>query len=173
MKKIMLVMLIIFLFSMNNILSKERKLPEEAIRLRVIANSNSLYDQEIKMKVKEEVQNDMYNLLNDIEDIEEARTIITNNIWFLDNNLKKFLENEKYYLGHSIELGDFYFQARRHMGITYEEGYYESVLVKLGQGKGDNWWCVLFPPLCLLEAHESSEIEYKFFLKEIIQKYFK
>jgi len=56
-------------------------------------------------------------------------------------------------------------------GITYEEGMYESLLVTLGEGKGDNWWCVLFPPLCLLEAEESDEVEYKFFIQELIEKY--
>jgi len=48
---------------------------------------------------------------------------------------------------------------------------YESLLVTLGSGKGDNWWCVLFPPLCLLEAEESDKIEYKFFVQELIEKY--
>ena len=47
----------------------------------------------------------------------------------------------------------------------------ESLLITLGEGKGDNWWCVLFPPLCLVEAEESSEVEYKFFIQELIEKY--
>ena len=54
-------------------------------------------------------------------------------------------------------------------GIEYDEGYYESLLITLGEGKGDNWWCVLFPPLCLIEAEESTEVEYKSFIKEIIE----
>ncbi|MBO5530582.1 MAG: stage II sporulation protein R [Bacilli bacterium] len=59
--------------------------------------------------------------------------------------------------------------------MTYKEGNYESLVVTLGEGKGDNFWCVLFPPLCLLEAEDnsSSEIEYKFFVKELIDKYIK
>ncbi|MBQ9011225.1 MAG: stage II sporulation protein R, partial [Bacilli bacterium] len=51
-------------------------------------------------------------------------------------------------------------------GVKYKEGYYESLLVTLGKGKGDNWWCVLFPPLCLIEADESSDVQYKSFVKE-------
>ena len=68
-----------------------------------------------------------------------------------------------------------YFPTKTYKGITYDEGNYESLLVTLGSGKGDNWWCVLFPPLCLLEAEESSDVkdvEYKSFIKEIIEKYF-
>ena len=60
------------------------------------------------------------------------------------------------------------------MLVTNKEGNYESLVVKLGEGKGENFWCVLFPPLCLLEAEESDkdEVEYKSFIKEIIDKYF-
>ena len=67
-----------------------------------------------------------------------------------------------------------YFPQKEFKGVTYEEGYYESLVVTLGSGSGDNWWCVLFPPLCLLEAEESEkdDVEYQFFVKELIDKYF-
>ena len=54
---------------------------------------------------------------------------------------------------------------------AYKEGNYESLVVKLGEGKGENFWCVLFPPLCLMEAKESETYEYKLFVKEIFDKY--
>ena len=59
--------------------------------------------------------------------------------------------------------------------VTYKEGMYESLVITLGTGEGDNWWCVLFPPLCLVEADESTvgDAEYTFFIKEIIDKYTK
>lgn len=78
---------------------------------------------------------------------------------------------EKYNLDYKINFGENYFPEKEFNGVTYEEGYYESVLVTLGKGEGDNWWCVLFPPLCLLEAEESDEVEYKFFVQELIDKY--
>ena len=58
-----------------------------------------------------------------------------------------------------------------YVGVKYPEGEYESLVITLGEGKGDNWWCVLFPPLCLVEAEEHTDVEYKFFVKEIIDKY--
>lgn len=66
-----------------------------------------------------------------------------------------------------------FFPKKEYKGVTYPEGYYESVKVTLGEGLGDNWWCILFPPLCLIEAEESTEVEYNFFVKEIIKKYFR
>ena len=76
---------------------------------------------------------------------------------------------------YSIDYGMHEFPLKTYKGVTYEAGEYESLLVTLGEGKGDNWWCVLFPPLCLLEADESvdtNKIEYKSFVKEILEKYF-
>ena len=80
----------------------------------------------------------------------------------------------KYDTEYKINYGLNYFPEKNYKGVTYKEGNYESLVVKLGEGKGENFWCVLFPPLCLLEAEESDkeEVEYKSFIKEIIDKYF-
>ena len=56
-------------------------------------------------------------------------------------------------------------------GIYYEEGEYESLVITLGEGIGNNFWCVLFPPLCLIDENE-EEVEYTSFIKELIDKYF-
>ncbi len=165
--------IVIFFFTYNTISANEIIVPNEAIRLRVIANSNSEYDQHMKMMVKQEVQENIYTLLSDTKNTSEAREIIKKNIDFFDNNLKTFLDQKNYSIGYSIDFGNFYFKGREDKGIVYDEGYYESLLVKLGKAEGDNWWCVLFPPLCLLEAHESTEVEYKFFVHQLIEKYFK
>ena len=68
-----------------------------------------------------------------------------------------------------------YFPKKVYKGVTYEAGNYESLVITLGDGLGKNWWWVMFPPLCLLEAEETeetTEVEYKFFIKELIDKYF-
>ena len=89
----------------------------------------------------------------------------------IDNKVDKLLKKENYKLGYSINFGYNYFPEKEFKGITYEEGMYESLLINLGEAKGNNWWCVLFPPLCLLEAEESEEVEYKVFIQELIEKY--
>ena len=77
-----------------------------------------------------------------------------------------------------IDQGAFYglnpFPAKSYKGVKYKAGEYESLVITLGEGKGDNWWCVLFPPLCMLEAEDQtqkSNLEYKSYIKEIIDKY--
>ena len=77
-------------------------------------------------------------------------------------------------LGYKVNFGINYFPEKNYKGVIYEEGYYESLVVTLGSGNGENWWCVLFPPLCLMEGEETNtdEVEYKSFVKEMIDKYF-
>ena len=116
----------------------------------------------------------MQNLLKDAKSTEEARTIINNNLTNLNKNLDTYLHQLNYNTTYKINFGLNYFPEKEYKGIKYKEGLYESLLITLGEGKGNNWWCVLFPPICLLEAEETetNEVEYKSFVKEIIEKYF-
>ena len=156
----------------GNVVAKNDIIPDNAIRIRVIANSNSKYDQEIKMKVKNQVEYDMYNLLKNTRKIEEARELIKNNLDSLEDNIYTTLQKENYKQPFTVNFGLNYFPKKEFKGITYNEGYYESVVITLGEGLGDNWWCVLFPPLCTLEAEESTDVEYTTMVKTIIDKYF-
>ena len=74
---------------------------------------------------------------------------------------------------YTINYGMNYFPEKEYKGIKYEEGEYESLVITLGDGLGENFWCILFPPLCLLEAEETEkdEVEYTSFIQEIINKY--
>lgn len=149
-------------------------IPNEAIRLRVIANSNSIPDQEVKTKVKDELEQVTYNLLKKTSNVTEARTTISENLKIIDQSVKQVLEEEHYKKDYKINFGQNYFPEKEYKGVVYEEGEYESLVVTLGEGQGNNWWCVLFPPLCLLEAEEieKDEVEYKFFVQELIDKFF-
>ena len=175
MKKIVIILALVmlFMFISNKKNEETIKIPNTAIRFRVLANSNSVEDQNTKEKVRDKMQHELYKLLEDTNTISEARYKINNNLNNFDEIVKNELKNKDY--SYSISYGMHYFPEKVYKGITYEEGEYESLLVTLGTGCGDNWWCVLFPPLCVLEAEEptnTSDVEYKFFIKEIIEKYF-
>lgn len=171
-KTFLLILLIIIIYEfISNSIYKSNLIPDEAIRLRVIANSNSDYDQNMKIKVRNVLQREVFNLLKDTKGIDEARNIITNNLDNIDNSIYNILQNNDYNMNYKVNFGFNYFPAKKYKGIIYDEGMYESLYVTLGKGEGDNWWCVLFPPLCLIEAEESDEIEYKSFVQELIEKY--
>lgn len=150
------------------------EIPDEAIRIRIIGNSNSDYDQKKKEELRKNVQLYMQNLLKDTENITQARETINKNLDNIDKEVNNYLTEIKYDKDYNINFGLNYFPKKEYKGIKYNEGLYESLLITLGEGKGNNWWCVLFPPICLLEAEETetNDIEYKSFIKEIIEKYF-
>ena len=144
-------------------------IPNDAIRIRIIANTNDNLDIEEKMKVKKNVQEELYKLLSDTKDINEARKIINDNLERLN-----ILVDDTTNYNYKLEFGKNYFPKKLYKGVIYDEGEYESLVITLGAGSGDNWWCVLFPPLCLLEGNEdTNDVEYKFFVKELIDNYFK
>ncbi len=149
-------------------------IPEDAIRVRVVPNSDSVIDQEMKDKVKNYVSNYMMIKLNGINDVDEARSIINDNINELNNNISNIFKDNNYNYDFKIVFGDNYFPDKVYKGVIYNEGNYESLVVYIGEAKGDNWWCVLFPPLCLLEANESEtgEVEYRSIVKDMIEKIF-
>lgn len=170
MKKICVILLIVIMF-ISNTKASSKLIPDEAIRFRVIANSDSEYDQKIKLIVKEKVEKELYTLLKNTRGIDNAREIIKSNVGIIDSIINKILIENNYDKSYSVNYGMNYFPKKEYKGVTYSEGYYESLVVTLGEGKGKNWWCVLFPPLCLVEAEESNKVEYKFFIKELIDKY--
>ena len=171
-KTILLIVGIIVIYIFIGNMSSKVVIQEEAIRIRIIANSNSEYDQHIKKEVKNSLENNIYEMLKNSQSIEESRNIINNNLSKIDSGIKRTLQLLNNDTNYTVNFGLNYFPPKEYKGVKYNEGYYESLVVTLGKGEGDNWWCVLFPPLCLLEAQESTEVEYKSYVKELIDKYF-
>ena len=176
MKKIIIFIISIFilftLFSKTK--EKESIIPDSAIRFRVIANSNTAYDQNIKIQIRNLIQNKILELTKDTKSIKEVRNILIEHKEELYNITKEKLDTLGYDKNFKITYGNNYFPEKKYKGLTYKSGNYESLVITLGEGNGDNFWCVLFPPLCTLEVDEStSDVEYKFFIKEIIDKYFR
>ena len=88
------------------------------------------------------------------------------------SNINKLIKQNLMSDNFTVNYGMNYFPSKTYKGIVYDGGYYNSLVVTLGDGEGDNWWCVLFPPLCLMEENETtSDVEYKFFVKSIIEKF--
>ena len=166
MKKIII---ILFFIVVGLVLVNEKEnilIPDNAIRFRIIANSNSNEDQELKRTIKKDVEKELFTLLKDVNNINDAREIINNNLNKIDNIVKS------YNVSYDINYGNNYFPSKEYKGVTYDEGNYESLVIKLGSGLGDNWWCVLFPPLCLLdEQNNLNNYEYEFYTNKIINKF--
>lgn len=165
MKKIIVILLtVIIVLNTNNFTN------DDLLRIRIIANSNSEHDQKIKTNIVNTLELKLYNLLKDANTKTLAKNLIESNMKNIENIVIDNLENENY--GYKINYGLNYFPEKTYNGKKYKEGNYESLLITLGEGKGENWWCILFPPLCLIEAEENEEVEYSFFLQELFNKIF-
>ena len=143
-------------------------IPKESIRIRIIASSNDTVDISEKIKVKKSVEKELYSLLKEANNVNEAKSIINNNLERLNLVIDDTTD-----LKYDVNFGNNYFPKKVYKVVIYDEGMYDSLVITLGSGRGDNWWCVLFPPLCLLDSNETTnDVEYKFFVKELIDKYF-
>lgn len=173
MKKLTILFAVIIVF-LCLIKSETIIIPEDAIRFRVIANSNSQQDQDVKKQVVKNLNSNINNLELIPKDLSTTRTLIKASIPSFKESIDKTLKELNVEPDYTIEYGLNYFPEKEYKGVTYQEGEYESLVIKLGDGNGDNFWCVLFPPLCLLdgEATETDKIEYTSFVKELIDKYF-
>lgn len=147
-------------------------IPDDSIRIRIIANSDSFDDQYIKIKVKQLIEPVIEEDLSNSSSLEESRSIIKDNLNKYNSMISSYLVDNSYNDKFSVNYGSNYFPEKEYKGVKYESGNYESLVIKLGSGMGDNWWCVMFPPICSLEVEENSDIEYKVFVKELFDKYF-
>ena len=175
MKKIIIVLLILTLaFIATNYENKEVIIPRDSIRFRVIASSDNKKDQENKKIIANNLKEDITNTLKDSKNIEESRLALKSNINEFKANIDETIKTNNINETYTINYGNNYFPEKVYKGVKYKEGDYESLVVTLGDGSGENFWCVLFPPLCLLEGEEidSDDIEYSSFIKEVIDKYF-
>ena len=174
MRKIILIILaIISIYTISNVVkAEELVIPDTAIRLRVIPNSNSTFDQNMKQKVKTYLEDNVYTMFSNVNSIEEARETINKQLPNIETDIKNIFIKNNYDMNFKINYGLNYFPEKSYKNITYKEGYYESLVVEIGKAKGDNWWCVLFPTICLLDKNVDDDVEYKSKLVELIEKIF-
>ncbi|MEG1506423.1 MAG: stage II sporulation protein R [Bacilli bacterium] len=170
MKKFIIILFIITIITLLINGNKETSvlIPKSAIRYRIIANSNEPNDQEKKLLIKNELDPLINNILVSSSSLDSSRNEILENIPLIKTKI------DKYTTDYDINYGLNYFPEKTYKDITYDEGNYESLVITLGAGLGDNWWCVLFPPLCLLEADEKNvdNVTYSLYAKKIIDKFY-
>lgn len=137
----------------NNIRSK-------LLRMHVIANSDSQQDQQLKLKVRDAVLEAGKEYFDGSVDVSQAESILKPKTEELTAVAKKVIEENGFDYDVSINIGKASFLTREYdNGITLPAGEYEAVNVIIGEGKGHNWWCVMFPPMCLPAAEEDVSIE--------------
>ncbi|MBF7151804.1 stage II sporulation protein R [Bacillus albus] len=134
-------------------------IPKEAVRLRILANSDSDKDQALKRKVRDEVKAQIDGWVADLTSFEEARKVIQSHIPEIEktvaNTLKKEGSKDSFQVKFSKNVK---FPTKVYGNFIYPAGEYEAVLITIGEGEGANWWCVLFPPMCFLDFSSGTAV---------------
>lgn len=164
-------------------------IPDEAIRLRILANSDDEKDQSVKRLVRDEVNKEISEWVKNLDDIDKARQLIQQRIPNIESIVEKTLQKAHASDQYKVKYGkNVTFPTKIYGSYVYPAGDYEAILITLGKGEGANWWCVLFPPLCFLDfsngisvaeagtddpkTEEEEETKVKFFLFEWLEKIF-
>ena len=135
----------------------ESQLYQSVVRLHVLANSDSDEDQNLKLIVRDKVLEKATSLLSECNSQKEAQTIIESNLYVFESVAQSTVISEGYEYEVSIKLSDEKYPTKSYESCCFPSGNYLSLQILIGEAKGQNWWCVLFPPLCLSAASEGSE----------------
>ena len=129
---------------------------DKVLRLHVIANSDSEEDQTLKLLVRDAILEKTSILLSKTTSREDARLIIEENLTELQKIAKSTVKENDYSYPVSIEFGEEEYPTKTYESCAFPAGEYLSLKIKIGSAQGKNWWCVLFPPLCLSAASDKD-----------------
>lgn len=148
---VVLVMAIVLIKEINKINACTYDYREKLIRFHVIANSDSEKDQALKLKVRDAVIDYLKPKLENSMSIEESERIIKGEYDNLEKISKNIISDNGY--NYNVEVGLQYsnFPAKQYSSVVLPSGKYKALKVVIGEGKGKNWWCVMFPPLCFVD----------------------
>lgn len=173
--KIFAVALIIFVLSMifcgcgSNTINDSYAL----IRIHIRADSNEKAAQDVKLLVRDSVTEYLSSELKGVTDFDTAYEMLSARLKRIEEIADEVLRSSGFSYSSRARLNNEFFPTRSYEGLVVESGYYDALILELGSGKGDNWWCVVYPPLCYLEAEGSGKVQYKSYIAELIKKYFK
>lgn len=124
----------------------------EIIRFHVLANSDSQEDQRLKLKVKDGLVEYLKPLLSQAKSAEESRAIIESNLSNIQNEAERLIVREGYSYEAGVEMTTCYFPIKTYGDCTFPAGEYEALRIRIGDARGKNWWCVLYPNLCFIDS---------------------
>jgi len=144
------------------------------LRLHIRANSNLAADQDVKYEVRQEIVNELTPIFSNVTSKRTAMETLNANLSRIEAAANRVLAAAGFNYTARAGLRTEYFPTRSYNEYSLPEGVYDALVVSLGTGEGDNWWCVVYPPLCFLENNigGDSGVKYRSKLQEIIKRYF-
>jgi stage II sporulation protein R len=172
-----IIMIAILILLGTSLYLEEKPLNKSVLRLHVIANSDSLADQALKIQVKDAVVEMMKKEFAGMDNMEQARQAALEDIPEIKRTAEAVVQANGYNYPVQVSLGEYQFPTKSYGNLVLPQGEYQAVRVTIGGGEGKNWWCVLFPPLCMvssseqgLSLHSPEEAKVSFKCLELIPK---
>ena len=142
----------------------ENKVQTEYLRIHIRANSNSEKDQSIKYEIKDMVVAYFTPMVENVTTKAEAQSIFEKEKYNVNRLIDGFLTSKGFSYKANTVIRNELFPTRVYENVTLEAGYYDAVIIELGEAKGDNWWCVVYPPLCFTKEN----VTYKSYIIDLI-----
>jgi len=143
------------------------------LRFHIRANSNSQADQAVKLLVRDAVLEYLEPHLDGVTGLDSATRELRRLSPSLRSTADRVLRENGFSYRAAVSVGEEFFPARKYGSVVVQSGYYTAVIISLGSGEGDNWWCVLYPPLCYLEARGNGSFRYRSKILDLIDRHFR
>lgn len=173
MKKVLFVFLLIVLIIIGALNLPTEKTDYDYLRLHIRANSNLDIDQNVKYEIKDVLVDYLTPYFCSCKSKQDAVDTVNKMKQEIEKICDLKLQEKGFNYKSNLKVNNEYFPTRSYENVTLESGYYDAVIIELGEACGDNWWCVMYPPLCFVNKNENSlQIKYKSRIKEWFTKLF-
>ncbi len=170
MKKICITLILLFIISLTIAVNvNNQNESTEYLRIHIRANSNSVVDQNVKYKIKEEIVKYLTPYVAECNSKDEVIELLNDKEGEMESLIDSILISGGYGYKSNVAINKEKFPTRVYEDLVLNEGYYDAVIVELGEAKGDNWWCVVYPPLCF--TGNECGIKYKSKILQIIENF--
>lgn len=139
-------------YQKNNEAAVQQGIADKILRFHVVANSDKEEDQQLKLKVKEEVVASIEPLIGEAQSVEEVRELLNVHMDDIEKTARDVIAKEGYHYTVDAEITECYFPVKTYGEFTFPDGEYEALRVVIGEGDGKNWWCVMYPRLCFVDS---------------------
>ncbi len=158
-KIVLLTFIFSVLFSSVYLSAQCAEISNEVLRLHILANSNSQEDQTLKINLRDYLLEETSDLFLESHSKEESINVVDKNLSKIENLAQEYIYSQGYDYDVKVEIEKIYFNTRIYDGFAMPPGEYDALRILIGSGEGENWWCVMYPPVCLPAAENNEELE--------------
>lgn len=171
MKKVCVLLSILLMGAILVFGTTYRDVNKEYLRIHIRANSNESVDQNVKYKIKDAVVEVLTPYVAKCNSFDEVKFVISENLSLIDRVANGILIENGFSYKAKSKMTEEEFPTRDYNGFVLESGYYDAIIVELGEAKGDNWWCVVYPPLCFTSSSSGSNVVYRSRIIDMINNF--